>query len=58
MTLHLSLAKSEPGDQIVRFASERLIVLARRGHFEADRAATLKAEIRAAPCPVFILRVE
>ncbi len=61
MTLHLSLAKGEPGDEIVRFASEHrsdLIVLAWRGHLEAERAATLKAVIQAAPCPVFILRVE
>lgn len=61
MTLHLSLAKGEPGDEIVRFASEHgsdVIVLAWRGHFEAERAATLKAVIQAAPCPVFILRVE
>lgn len=61
MTLHLSLAKGDPGDEIVRFASEHgsdLIVLAWRGHFEAERAATLKAVIQAAPCPVFILRVE
>ncbi len=61
MSLHLSLAKGEPSDEIVRFASERgsdLIVLAWRGHFEAERAATVKAVIQAAPCPVFILRVE
>lgn len=61
MTLHLSLAKGEPSQEIVRFATEHesdLIVLAWRGHLEAERAATLKAVIQAAPCPVFILRVE
>jgi nucleotide-binding universal stress UspA family protein len=56
----LYLRTGEPGTEIVRFAGERqsdLIVLAWRGRLDAERATTLKAVIRDAPCPTIILRV-
>ncbi|HVC33822.1 MAG TPA: universal stress protein [Chloroflexota bacterium] len=59
--LHLFLATGEPADAIVRFVRDHqsdLIALAWRGHLEEKRAATLKAVITAAPCPVMVTRVE
>jgi nucleotide-binding universal stress UspA family protein len=56
----LFLRTGEPGAEIVRFASEHqsdLIVLAWRGDLDAERATTLRAVIRNAPCPTIILRV-
>ncbi len=58
--MRLSLASGDPGAEIVRFAEARnadLIVLGWRGHLEAERAATIKAVVQDAPCPVLILRV-
>lgn len=57
----LFLARGEPGEAIVRFAGEHqsdLIVLGWHGRLEAERAATLKAVIREAPCPVLVVPVE
>lgn len=59
--IRLLVAHGEPDIEIVRVAREHasdLIVLAWRGRFEAQRAATLKAVIRDAPCPVLVLRAE
>lgn len=60
LALRVLLGKGEPGAEIVRVAESQqadLIVLAWRGYLEAARAATVKAVIAAAPCPVLILRV-
>jgi nucleotide-binding universal stress UspA family protein len=56
----LFLRTGEPGAEIVRFARERetdLIVVAWRGHLDGQRAATLRAVVRDAPCPTLVLRV-
>ncbi len=56
----LLVAAGELAPEIVRSASENgsnLILLAWRGHLEAKRAATIKAVIREAPCPVLIVCV-
>lgn len=61
LRMQLHLAAGDPGREIVRFArgnESDLIILAWRGHFEAERARTMKAVIRAAPCPVLVLRAE
>lgn len=55
----LSVATGEPGREIVRFAREHeadLIVLAWHCRWEPERAATMKAVIRRATCPVLIIR--
>jgi len=60
LELRLILATGEPGDAIVRTATEHhsdLIVLAWQGRWESGRAATLKQVIATAPCPVLIVRV-
>lgn len=57
----LALRAGEPGKEIIRFAEEYdvdLIVLAWSGHWARKRAATLKAVIRGARCPVLILRAD
>jgi nucleotide-binding universal stress UspA family protein len=59
--LRMVLVRGQLGEEILRFAADRgsdLIVLAWRGEWEKERAATLKAVVRAAPCPVMVLRVE
>jgi nucleotide-binding universal stress UspA family protein len=58
--LRMVLTRGQLGEEIIRFASGQesdLIVLAWRGEWEKERAATLKAVVRAAPCPVMVLRV-
>lgn len=58
--LHLFLATGEPGTAIVHFARDHqsdLIVLAWHGHLAERRAQTLKAIVKAAPCPVLVVRV-
>lgn len=58
--LHLYLTRGEPGPAILRFAAEHdvdLVVLASRGTLEPARAATTKAVIRDAPCPVMVVHV-
>jgi nucleotide-binding universal stress UspA family protein len=49
----------EAGESIVRAARDldsHLIVLAWKGAHDADRARTLRAVLRAAPCPVLVVR--
>lgn len=58
--MQLVVAPGEPGEQIIRVASERgsdLIVLAWHGSLAPARAATLKRVIRGAPCPALVLRI-
>jgi hypothetical protein len=50
----------EPGEEIVGFAREHpvdLIVVAWRGFLKPERAAAARAVIRAASCPLLILRI-
>jgi len=59
LKVHMSLGTGAPGDEVLRRAAEQasdLIVLAWRGAWEGERAATLKAVLRGAPCPVMIVR--
>lgn len=52
------LGQGEPGAEIVRLAEQQgadMIVLAWHESLEPERAATIKAVIRDAPCPVLIL---
>jgi nucleotide-binding universal stress UspA family protein len=61
LALRLFLARGIPGKVITRFATEHqsdLIVVAWRGHLEAERALTLKAVIAESTCPVFVIRVD
>lgn len=61
LPLSLHVAQGEPGAEIVRFAKAHaadLIVLAWHGSLEETHAATLKAVIHEAPCPVLILRAD
>jgi nucleotide-binding universal stress UspA family protein len=58
--LRLALAAGEPAQEVVRFTHEHsidLIVLAWNGVLELRRAAVAKAVIRAAACPILVLRV-
>lgn len=61
LKLRLFLARGKPGQVIVHSAQEHnadLIVLAWRGHLEAERAGIIKDCMRNAPCPLLIVRVE
>jgi nucleotide-binding universal stress UspA family protein len=52
------LAAGDAGREIVRFASEHhsdAIIVARRSHLEPGRAATLRAILRGAPCPILLV---
>lgn len=54
----LFLRRGDPAEEILRFAAENesdLIVLVWRGQFRGKRALTIKAVLRAAPCPVLVL---
>lgn len=56
---HLKLRGGEPGAEILRFAAEEsadLIVLGWKGEWGGEHAATLKAVLRGAPCPVVVVR--
>lgn len=58
--LRLAFAVGEPGAEIVRVAREThadLLVLGWHGRLEAARAATVKAVIRDAPCPLLLHRI-
>jgi nucleotide-binding universal stress UspA family protein len=58
--IHLHVAHGQPGPETVRFASEHavdMIVVSWRGRFEADRAATVRAVLEGAPCPVVVIKV-
>jgi nucleotide-binding universal stress UspA family protein len=55
----MSLGTRVPGEEVIRSAAEHasdLIVLAWRGAWERERAVTVKAVLRGAPCPVMIIR--
>lgn len=57
---HILLASGDPGEEILRYATDEeadLIVLGWHGTLEGDRATTLKSVLRHAPCPVLVLRV-
>ena len=59
LKVHISLGTGEPGEEVIRSAAEHasdLIVLAWRGAWDGERAATVKAVLRGAPCPVMIVR--
>lgn len=59
LRVRLALAHGRPSAEIVRFAAKHaadLIVLAWRGVWERERAATLRSVIRHAPCPTMIVR--
>ena len=59
LKVHMSLGTGAPGDEVLRLAAEHasdLIVLAWRGAWEGERAATVKAVLGGAPCPVMIVR--
>jgi nucleotide-binding universal stress UspA family protein len=59
LKVHMSLGTGAPGDEVIRSAAKNssdLIVLAWRGAWEGERAATVKAVLRGAPCPVMIIR--
>lgn len=58
LEVRMSLAHGAPGDEVLRFAAEQasdLIVLAWRGEWEGERAATVKAVVRRAACPVMVI---
>ena len=60
LRVRLILAHGSPEAEIVRVAAEQsadLIVLAWRGEWGPGRAATLKAVLRRAPCPMMVVRV-
>jgi nucleotide-binding universal stress UspA family protein len=57
--VRLFLAHGDPASEIVRLAKKQsmdLIVLAWRGKWEGERAATLKAVLRRAHCPIMVIR--
>ncbi|MCL4535563.1 MAG: universal stress protein [Bacteroidetes bacterium] len=59
--MRVFLETGEPGATIVRFAAEHdvdLIVLGWRGRMESKRAATIKAVIGEAHCPVMLARIQ
>jgi nucleotide-binding universal stress UspA family protein len=59
LKVRISAAHGSPGEEVLRFAAEHasdLIVLAWKGEWEGDHAATAKAIIRRAPCPVMVVR--
>ncbi|MBI2863109.1 MAG: universal stress protein [Chloroflexi bacterium] len=59
LSTRLFLRRGEPAPEILGFAGENktdLIVLVWRGLLRGKRAATIKAVLRHAPCPVLVLR--
>jgi len=60
LRVRLILAHGSPEAEIVRVAAEQsadLVVLAWRGEWGPEHAATLKAVLRRAPCPMMVVRV-
>lgn len=54
------LGHGTPGEEILRVAQEQaadLIVLAWKGRWAPDRAQTLKAVVRGAPCPTLVVKL-
>jgi len=61
LDVRMWLARGVPGDEVLRVASERgddLIVLAWRGAWEGEHAATVKTVLQNAPCPVMLFRAQ
>lgn len=59
LKVRMSLGTGAPSDEVLRRAAENasdLVVLAWRGAWDGERAATVKAVLRGAPCPVMIIR--
>lgn len=59
LKLRLLVARGDPGTEVVRAARDQdssLIAMAWHGHLEPERAATLRAVLAAAPCPVLVVR--
>jgi nucleotide-binding universal stress UspA family protein len=59
LKVRMSLGTGAPGEEVLRRAADHasdLIVLAWRGAWKGERAATVKAVLRGAPCPVMIIR--
>lgn len=60
LEVSMALGEGTPSTETLRVAAERdsdLIVLAWRGEWEGAHAATVKAVLRGAPCPVMVTRV-
>jgi nucleotide-binding universal stress UspA family protein len=60
LRVRLLLGRGNPATEILRVAREEsadLIVLAWKGSWAAERAATLKAVVREAPCPIMVVRI-
>jgi nucleotide-binding universal stress UspA family protein len=54
------LGRGEPAAEILRVAREQsadLIVLAWKGNWAPEHAATLKAVVREAPCPLVVVHI-
>jgi len=61
LRVRLSLAQGDPGREVLRFAAEHtadLIVLAWKGEWKGGHAATARAAIQEAPCPMLFSRSE
>jgi nucleotide-binding universal stress UspA family protein len=59
LLVRVALCHGRPPTEIVRFAAEQsadLVVLAWRGEWEGEHAATLKTVVRDAPCPTMVVR--
>lgn len=57
----LQVLGGDPGREILKVAADQstdLIVVAWQGAWSAERARTLKAIVRAAPCPVMVVRAD
>lgn len=57
----LQVLGGDPGREILRVAADQsvdLIVVAWKGAWSAERARTLKAIVRDAPCPVMVVRAD
>lgn len=58
--LHLEVARGQPGPAIVQCAQKcgaNLIVTAWRGSLDAAHALAIRRILRAAPCPIYVVRV-
>jgi nucleotide-binding universal stress UspA family protein len=59
LKVRMSLGTGAPGEEVLRHAAENasdLIVLAWRGAWDGEHAATVKAVLRGASCPVMVTR--
>jgi len=60
ITVRLLLGHGNPATEILRVAREQsadLIVLAWKGRWAPERAETIKAVVREAPCPAMVVRI-